>query len=158
MLKRLKRLRRLTIFKVPTTRVPLQRPVLSQWPGPKKVGGGAPPPGGFQSAAHRRCAERVRLRQVWFCKFCFLKLFVKNFFQTFWLMRLMNPLFFSLPGAWGPPPPARNLRILGQISQFFGFKKVVRNLLRKNIEKNAKIIDFGGILSRFWEGLGSQNH
>ena len=90
----LKRLRRLTIFKVQTPRVQSRRPILSQWPGQKRVGGGGPPRGvTIESAAHRRWAGRVEHMFKFLPMSAFPKLLpILPILRGFW------PLSFSLPG------------------------------------------------------------
>ena len=61
--KMLKGLRRLTICRVQTPRVRPRRSVLSQWPRPKRVGGGGPPRGVTIRRPPLGGAQRVRSQE-----------------------------------------------------------------------------------------------
>ena len=56
------------------------------------------------------------------------------------------PLSISPPGhahSAGPAPRSLPYRSVGNFFRFLAFQKILENLLRKNIEKNSKIEDFG---------------
>ena len=67
------------------------------------------PPGGFQSAAHRRCAGRAK-SQLHCCQ---PKLQIYHKWPSSWWQaqvlrsRLLDPSLFLSPGAWGWPPTLR---------------------------------------------------
>ena len=93
------------------------------------------PPRGLQSAAHRRWSRVLNDSQV-------LKSRVSN------AGRVLIPLSLNLsPGARGPPESTSNFLPSAGLDQFFGeflpLGNVLQKLHRKNIEKSAKIEDFG---------------
>ena len=74
------------------------------------------------------------------------QILVKNFFQKFLALEASDPSLFLSPAAAHSARPTQNCRklcFLRIFFKFFGFQNVVRNLLPKNMQKNAKIKDFG---------------
>ena len=71
--------------------------------------GGGDPPGGFQSAAHRRCGNGV-LNPNYIVFSQSSRLITKGQApdgKPKFSVRLLDPSLFLSPGAWGPPPTLR---------------------------------------------------
>ena len=102
-----------------------------------------PPPGGVQSAAHRRCAGRAELKSH--RPQPKLQTYHKgpsSRWQAQVLCQALGPLSFSLPRSLGttadPAPRSGNLLLCGFFFDFLPFQVAIQILHRKNIEKNAK--------------------
>ena len=144
MLKMLKLLRMPTIFEVQTTWVRSRTLILPQWPRQKKVGGGGPPRGvTIKSAAHRRWCRACWIHTSRSCQI----LLTSHFFFYLLSEKASGPLSFSLPSRPRiPQVRPKNPSVVSCwviLFDFLAFQNIVRKMLRKNIEKSAKIKDFG---------------
>ena len=146
--KRLKRLKSPTFFKV--HRKEHDHKGLFYHRGRGKKGWAAVvPPWGFQSAGHRRCANGVL---DWFptgsvqSQLANLDILSSSSFAQFDL-KCSFPYPFLSPGAWGPPQTRRQkaekFGFFAFLVDFFAFRTALEKWYRKNIEKSAKIKDFG---------------
>ena len=109
------------------------------------VGGGAPPPQGVSIRRPPKvCQRRAEFISNWLCRITagqsqhsFAQFDLKCFF----------PYPFLSPGAWGPPQTRRQkaekFGFFAFLVDFFAFRNALQKRRRKNIEKTAKIKDFG---------------
>ena len=118
--------------------------VLTEWGGRR-----CPPPGGFQSAGHRRCANGVPdsfpTGSVQ-SQLANLDILSSSSFAQFDL-KCSFPYPFLSPGGGGPPQTRRQKAekfvFFAFLVDFFAFRTALEKRYRKNIEKSAKIKDFG---------------
>ena len=134
----------------------LQMQAFNAWQSPnilahKWGGGGGPPWGEFNGIGFfpRTCANSVL---DWFptgsvqSQLANLDILSSSSFAQFDL-KCSFPYPFLSPGAWGPPQTRRQkaekFGFFAFLVDFFAFRTALEKWYRKNIEKNAKIEDFG---------------
>ena len=106
------------------------------------------PHGGFQSAAHRRCAKRARSpapSPVRYARPITARESERP--SSLCRPRFLFPYLFLSPGTWGPPESRAkmwaNASCWASWVDFLLFPSVLQKRHRKNIEKSVKIEDFG---------------
>ena len=113
-------------------------------PAHKWGGGGGPPRGNSIRRPPKVCQRRARLTTNWLCPIAAGQ--SRHSFAHFDL-KCSFPYPFLSPGAWGPPQTRRQkaekFGFFAFLVDFFAFRNALQKRLRKNIEKSAKIEDFG---------------
>ena len=104
----------------------------------------APPWGSSIRRPPKVCQRRARLISNWLCPITAGQ--SRHSFAQFDL-KCSFPYPFLSPGAWGPPQTRRQkaekFGFFALFLDFFAFRSALEKRHRKNIDKNAKIDDFG---------------
>ena len=108
------------------------------------MGGGGPPVGVSIRRPPKVCQRRAEFIFNWLCPITAGQ--SRHSFAHFDL-KCSNPYPFLSPGAWGSPEPSPKKLLSAScwpiLADFFAFPTALEKRHRKNIEKNAKIEDFG---------------